>query len=239
MKQSPFTFYGDLLGISQIYRISKSAALEKLNLFYNESFTTLRGDLGINVEMFSDSLIISGNDALSVVSDIGNLYSNLLRQGILLRGAMIHGELRYQVRLTRDNFKKRLPEDDSLARVVALEKSEAGARFIIDSLLAEEFFKCQPSWKTHEGYVQSKATAGHDALRRICPTPNNSNYEYLYYWTEGIGDQEYFDRIKALKEIMPTIDCKARKHYKETIALIQRCQHRHHISKENFSERSY
>ena len=114
---------------------------------------------------------------------------------------------------------------------MGLEKLEAGARFIIEPTLADLLLASIPQWKTQEGYVQNKVITNNDVLRRVCPTPSNSAYEYLYYWTVGIETGEYNHRIKQMKEVMPMIDDKAKEHYKATIDLIRRCEHRHNISK--------
>ncbi len=34
----PFTYYGDLLGVSNFYKISIDTAYEKLSFFYNETY---------------------------------------------------------------------------------------------------------------------------------------------------------------------------------------------------------
>ena len=234
MTTFPFTFYGDLLGVGSAYRLGSDIAYEKLNAFYNETFSTLSvlsQQSGTEVQMFNDSLFILGDDAYSAVQDIGNLYSNLLRKGLLLRGAIVSKKLTYDVCVTRHNFQKQLPKDDTLARAAGLEKLEAGARFIIEPALANSLLGETPLWKTNEGYSQSKDSYTNDVLRRICPTPTNSAYEYLFYWTVGIEPQEYAHRIEQLKQVIPMIDDRAKEHYRATIELIRRCEHRHKITK--------
>ena len=60
-----FTFYGDLLGISSMYKLSASVAHEKLNDFYNTTFFSINDawerQYKVRTMMLSDSLLITGN----------------------------------------------------------------------------------------------------------------------------------------------------------------------------------
>ena len=79
-----FTYYGDLLGIGNYYKLSPIVAQLKLHEFYNETFNTIRGYVEQNdqntVELFSDSLFIVGTNAFEGLSVIGSLYVNLLKK---------------------------------------------------------------------------------------------------------------------------------------------------------------
>ena len=225
-----FTFYGDLLGIGAAYRLGPHTAYDKLNAFYNETFHTLDAFCdcdGNAVEMFSDSLFIKGDNAGSALTDIALVFANLLRKGLLLRGAMVRGKLSFGARLTKPNFRKRLPSDDTLARAVGLEKMQKGARFLIESELATELLAGVPDWATHEGYIRGIRSPAGESLRRICPTPDSVSFEYLYYWSPGVEMVEYGSRIRDLKDIMAMCDKTSREHYKETVALIERARQRH------------
>lgn len=230
-----FTFYGDLLGIGSAYRLSAKAAYQKLNDFYNETFRTLDAFCNHHVnyvEMFSDSLLIKGDDALSALADIASVFANLIRKGLLLRGAIVKGKLSYDARVTKPNFEKRLPEDDTLARAVGLEKIQKGSRFLIEPALANELMQDCSEWLTHEGYIRSIRQNGPEPLRRICPTPDSNSYEYLYYWRDRTLFSDYGREIKNLKAIMGMYDKLTREHFEETIGVIQRAQQRHRITSE-------
>jgi hypothetical protein len=76
-KEAPhmqFTFYGDLLGIGSAYKLGAKTAYDKLNAFYNESFRTLINP-GFTVEMYSDSLLVVGDDATNALTDIALLFA--------------------------------------------------------------------------------------------------------------------------------------------------------------------
>ncbi|SRR6266498_315487 len=234
-----FTFYGDLLGIGSAYKLGASVAYEKLNTFYNETFRTLDAFCdghGNDVEMFSDSLFIKGEEAPLAVKDISSVFANLIRMGLLLRGAMVKGKLRFDTRITKSNFAKRLSKDDTLARANGLEKMQKGARFLIESALADQLLHDVPEWKTQDGYLRCIHATADDSLRRICPTPDSTSYEYLYYWSPGVGVEEYGEKIKDLKDIMVMCDKTSREHYKQTIAVIERARNRHKTTQDRLQE---
>jgi hypothetical protein len=231
-----FTFYGDLLGIGSAYKLGAKTAYDKLNAFYNESFRTLVNPRH-KVEMYSDSLLVIGDDASDALTDIALLFANLVRKGLLLRGAMVKRKLTYQARVTRQNFQKHLPNDDTLARAVGLEKSQRGSRFLIEPTLASDLLQDNPDWLSQEGYIRSISMQGNNALRRICPTPDNNSFEYLYYWTDEIESNEYARRIKDLKDVMIMYDKPTREHFEETIGVIERAKHRHKTTNERLGVR--
>jgi hypothetical protein len=61
--QIPFTFYGDLLGVSSYYKLAPRNAHKKLDDFYNTSFfglSTYCQRTNTAALMFSDSLLLYG-----------------------------------------------------------------------------------------------------------------------------------------------------------------------------------
>jgi len=234
-KAMEYTFYGDLLGIGSAYRLGANTAKEKLTAYYDVTFRVL--DAFDEVEMFSDSLFIKGDDAAKAVVRIARVFAILLDKGLLLRGAMVKGKLSFEPLITKQNFEKRLPDDDTLARAAGLEKMQKGARFLIESELANDLLHNVPDWKSHDGYLRSINAAPADSfLRRICPTPDSSSYEYLYYWSSDLPLDKYETAKKNLKDILPMCGKATREQYEETIALIERCRHRHQITIERISE---
>jgi hypothetical protein len=226
-----FTYYGDLLGISSFYRLGPKVAHSRLDRFYSISLNSL---VQFNVEMFSDSIFIVGDDAIAGLKELMNLYSNLLGENLLLRGAVVAGRLSFGPRFTRENFEKRLPDDDKLARATGLERSYKGARLLVENTLVETLFSSCPDWMTHEGYLRTMDNhpENEDVLKRICSTPNNSNYEVLYYWKENMSYDEYSRKTKELKHISMMYNDQLRLHYTETINLIHRSEERHRMTED-------
>ena len=97
---------------------------------------------------------------------------------------MVKGRLKFEPRLTIENFRKMLPKDDTLARAVGLESTHKGSRLLIENDLASDLLNNHQQWLTSEGYIRNVClnVRTKDILRRICPTPNNSTYELLYFW---------------------------------------------------------
>jgi len=180
--------------------------------------------------MFSDSLLIWGDDAEGVLPKIQKAYLILVENGILIRGAMVKGRLSFEPRLTLDNFSKNLPPDDTLARAVGLEKTQKGARLLIENSLAKELLQDRKEWLTHEGYVDK--TGGFrdslNILRRIAPTPDNSTYEVLYFWTnnqksQNVGHHDSYKELKdRLRYFKKQMSNDLSSHYEETLSLIDR-----------------
>jgi len=228
-----FTFYGDLLGIGNYYTLSSSTAHKKLDSFYRETFLALKAFVERNprnkVEMFSDSLFIVGVDAIDALRELNLLHSQLLRKDLFLRGGIVEGYLSFEPRFTIENFNKRLPDDEKLAKAVGLEKTYKGARLIIENIMAEHLLKDQPDWLTNEGYIRTKTGNLHneDILRKIAPTPDYKGYELLYYWTLGVGAREFKARIDHLKKLRKMQDESIAVHTLETISLIERSECRY------------
>jgi len=239
--QGEFTYYGDLLGVSNYYALGADIAYKKLNNFYNITFNTLRPfcdrHIGnVNIDMFSDSLLIRGCiDASELLGELQNLYLNLIEKDILLRGALVKGRLEWDVRITLENFHKSLPRDDYLAKSMSLQKGFSGARLLIDNQLARDIFRhnnCQ-DWATFEGYANSIArdVPLDSPIRRICPVPSGQLYEFLYFW---LTDQQQYN-IPAIREKLThtstMTNSEINKHYSDTLCLLERS-----VEQRNYSE---
>jgi hypothetical protein len=235
-----YTFYGDLLGVGNYYRLGSKIAEEKLDRFYNltnENLAEMRQiDYSCRIDLFSDSLFITGDDVFDAIKRLSNLYSSLLSESLLLRGAIVKGRLNFQNRITIDeHFRKNLPTDDTLARAAGLEKSYKGARLIIETALAKEIFVDCPKWRTHEDYVKNKNLSPPHAeiLRLISPTPDNRNFELLYPLPLDNFRQELTGIKKTLTYVMKMSDDDLKKHYSETLDLINRSELKYKLVKEN------
>lgn len=243
-----FTFYGDLLGISSLYKLSSAVAHEKLNEFYNTTFYALDENWerqnNIRTLMLSDSLLITGSaSAAAALEQLLRVYVNLLHKGLLLRGAIVSGELNFEARITRDNFEKYLPQDDTLARAAGLEGTQKGARLLIEPAVAASVLESERDWLTQDGYITNVQGRSHPSyesiLRRISPTPDGSCYELLYFW---VCSQElnhhathYRRKRDELRETMKMVQKDFGIHYKKTIDLLSRCESRHSFTDKYFS----
>jgi hypothetical protein len=233
-----FTFYADLLGMSSTYKLSADAAHQKLNDFYNTTFSTLDPEWertsAVRTIMFSDSLLITGRNPLVALNQLHALYLALSHRGLLLRGAIVGNEFQFEPRVTRENFQKFLPLDDTLARAVGLESTQKGARLVIENALARRLLEVEPDWLTQDGYVRNPqgrtALPRNSALRRIAPTPDGGTYEYLYFWSSdhhaNIDPVHYQQKRDELTEVKKMIREDIGEHYKETIGLLSRCESR-------------
>ncbi len=231
-----YTYYGDLLGIGKYYKLNKDIAKEKLNEFYNNSFyhlKTLCSKRETTVEMFSDSIVITGIDVFDALRGLNELYIECLKDDLFLRGAIVSGKLEFESRRTIDEFSKKLPIDDALARAVGLEKLHKGSRLIVENDLARKIFSKRPEWLTHDGYYRYPVgnLENEEILRKICPTPDNEHYEMLYYWSLQPNydwpTEEFEIAKRNLQKVMVMYADEVKLHYKETIRLIRRCEHRY------------
>lgn len=242
-----YTFYGDLLGISGMYKLSPNLAKEKLNEFYNTTFNNVDAtwidNSNTKIMMFSDSFFMWGNDEQGALHELGLLYLKLLHRGMLLRGAMVDGVLEFDPRLERGNFQKFLPKDDTLARAVGLESTHKGARLLIESQLAVRLLGTVPSWQSADGYVRDTRPITPDivyenSLRRIAPTPEGHCYEHLYFWAPNRelnhDSTDYDVKRRELEEIQKMLKEDVAVHYKETVSLLKRCQSRHAFTDKKF-----
>jgi hypothetical protein len=243
-----FTFYGDLLGISTLYKLSAAVAHEKLNEFYNTTFFSLDNkwerENHVRTIMFSDSLIITGSaTAESALNQLLLVYMKLLHKGILLRGAIVSGELTFEPRITRESFTKSLPQGDTLARAAGLEGTQKGARLLIEPALAREILASEQDWLTQEGYVRNVEGSSRlhyeSVLRRVCPTPDGTCYELLYFWICNKDLNHHATDYKRKRDELNEIKNMVREdlgiHYKETIDLLRRCESRQAFTDKYFS----
>jgi hypothetical protein len=242
-----FTFYGDLLGISGLYKLSPAVAYERLNDFYNTTFSSIDAawerQNNVRTLMLSDSLLITGSaDPEAALEQLLLVYMKLLNKGLLLRGAIVSGELDFEPWITRDNFEKMLPKDDTLARAVGLEGTQKGARLLIELALARNLLRNEPDWLTQEGYVRNvrgKSSQRHESvLRRVCPTPDGSCYELLYFWAcnRELNHRaaDYRRKRDELNEIKKMVREDLGVHYRETTELLSRCE-----SRQAFTDKYY
>jgi hypothetical protein len=216
--QIPFTYYGDLLGVSNFYRIDPDTAYKKLSFFYNETFQIFRqleriNSYDLRVFLFSDSMFISGTLLEPTLRHLAYLYSILFQNNLLLRGAIVHGQLTFDPRMELNNMVKQLPEGDVLFRAVELEKRNKGARLVMEKRLAQMILP--QKWFTTEGYIQSRVDPEipKDSIKRkIRTTPTWGAYEFLWPLIdieEFNGKRvkfyypEYLEKINQLKRIVP------------------------------------
>lgn len=241
-----FTFYGDLLGTASFYRLNSQIAYEKLNKFYNLTYDCFNdycreNPVDITVNLFSDSILVWGNDLEKVLEKLSSLYIKTFNSDLLLRGAIVKGKLNFDPRLVIENLQKKLPTDDTLARAVGLSNSYKGARFIIENSLANYLFNNTQEWMTAEGYLSNirNNIPLNDVTRRICPTPENSSYELLYFWQDRENEVnnifDYENRKTRLTEISKNLQHKDSIHYRQTIKLLERSQRRQRYTEKRIS----
>jgi|ERR1017187_1857002 hypothetical protein len=224
-----FTFYGDLLGISNAYRLSPNAGYRKLDRFYNLCFDHLRvaceGANPAQINLFSDSIFFWGNDVRQALELLKHLYVSLISQDLFLRGAIVHGALQFDPRFTIQNFQKNLPQGDVLPRAVGLASSSKGARLIVERDIAHAVFP-SVEWHTVDGYLRSQNDfqniSREDARRFICPIPDGTLYELLYFYPDRHQQLDYRATSKRIHTAGGMASKEVAEHYKETIALIER-----------------
>ena len=228
-----FTYCGHLVGTASIYANAPREAYSFLNHFYNTVFGMLggyqNGGQSREVYMFSDSLIVTGDDFAGFVESMCGVYIALLGRSLLLRGGMVKGKLTFDPRKTRQNFQKMLPEDDALARASALEKSVKGARFVVESPIAHQLIGPMHEWLTLQGYIGNPASRTDMALERsISPLPNNGAFEILYPVHEKARtDDSTLRTIEGrMYYLMNASPADVGIHYSETIRLIKHSEER-------------
>ncbi|OGU62091.1 MAG: hypothetical protein A2V66_08020 [Ignavibacteria bacterium RBG_13_36_8] len=248
-----FTFYGDLLGVSNLYTIDKDIAYDKLNEFYDitwKTFNALSKRLrkpNLSIFLFSDSIFITGNKIQTTIHYLGYLYYKLYLRQIFLRGAMVLGKLDFDPRIELENIRKELPVGDVLFRAVTLEHDVKGARFLIENKLAK---KITPSnWWTDELYIENIQNPNlglDDFRRRIILHREWRSYEYLWPWpTPGLFNNElrfteFMDLAfvpkqflsKTSKRMPKSVAC----HYQETKELFDNAECRARVTKSALKE---
>ncbi len=181
-------------------------------------------------------LSFARNDTLI---EIHQLYNHLITKGLYLRGAMVDGKLHSDPRFELKNFKKSLlPSNDTLARAVGLEKTQKGARFLIENKLAQKILTDQyTDWLLNEGYIQNPHKTNSpmsDPLRRIAPTPDCIAYEFLYFWhctKEEVRTSASYNLLRKQLESAARMTSKVfAEHYKETLELLKRSEERQNFS---------
>ncbi|MHC1738233.1 MAG: hypothetical protein AB9882_09510 [Ignavibacteriaceae bacterium] len=235
----PFTFYGDLLGISSSYDLDTQLGYNMLNKFYNIAFTAFKDYLNNTAEaevfMFSDSILFYGRDAIPALKKLQDLYLSLMKSNLFLRGAIVMGELKFDKRFTLRNFQKSLPIDDKLSLAVSLQKLYKGSRLIVEITLAKKLLEKTPEWLTQEGYYSNVNGMFHvenmELLRRISPTPDNRGYEFLYFWNLNNNANNNLMHLKSqLKYLKEMMDNEISLHYRETESLMRRSVCRKELS---------
>jgi hypothetical protein len=180
-----FTYCGDLVGVSSVYANAPKQAYNLLSQFYNVAYTALQDyqkrNKGAKVYMLSDTLIVTGTKPEMFVRAMCDIYMSLLNGSVLLRGGMVLGKLEFDPRESHSAFEKRLPSTERLAKASALEKSAKGARFIVESALAQQLLSAREDWLTLQGYVNDPMTGQDMELQRsIAPIASGGGYEVLY-----------------------------------------------------------
>jgi hypothetical protein len=225
-----FTFYGDLLGISNAYRLSPQAGYEKLDRFYNACFHHSRiacqGETPAQVNLFSDSIFFWGDDVRQALHLLSRLYMELISQDLFLRGAIVDGALQFDPRFTIQNFEKNLPQGDVLPRAVGLAASAKGARLIVERDIARRVLP-SVDWHTVDGYLRSQNRfqniSREDVRRFICPTPDGAQYELLYFYPDQqVPHLDYRGTIKRILTVRGMASKEVAEHYTETTNLIER-----------------
>jgi len=234
-----YTFYGGLLGIPRYYRLNPGRAYDRLNAFYDTTHSCLfdycmsRRD-SVYVNLFTDSLLVWGENEEEILGQLLRLYLGLIKEGLLLRAALVKGSPTTDPRRTLDNFQVLLPEDDSLARAAGLAKTQKGARLLIENALAENLLRDCEEWLTHVGYLQDPKPdiSVDDIRRRISPTPDNKAYELLHLWPRTDfpiydSDKQSSDSYSAWITELSTLFADSNNiHYTQTLELLARCKNR-------------
>jgi hypothetical protein len=224
----PFTYYGDLLGVSNFYRIDADTAYKKLSFFYNEAYQVFRhlekqNNYDLKVFLFSDSIFVTGTVLGSRLRHLGYLYSILFQNNLLLRGAIVHGQLTFDPRIELRDMVKQLPKGDVLFRAVELEKRNKGARLVMEKRLAQMILP--PKWYSTEGYIKQRVDANISAdsiKRKIRTTPTWGAYEYLWPLIDIAQfnghhlKYSYPDYIKKINELKRVVPVEASINIKET-----------------------
>lgn len=229
---SDFTFYADLVGISSLYATSPRQAYKKLNEYYNEVFHGLsayyRGSGTRRVEMYSDSLVVTGDDPHEFLTTLAPVYMKLLSKGLLARGGIVSGKLNFEMRITTDNFQKNLPDSDVLARCVSLERKVKGARIVIEKEIGEAYFKNYPDWLTLHGYVSNPRRGQKELVtqRSIVPLPDGSAFEFLYPVAATEDDTLIERRKDELDYMIGALPREVSAHHSETKRLLEHSQRR-------------
>ncbi len=248
-KKIKFIFYGDLLGVSNLYSIDTDVAKEVLNKFYNRIFENFRNMAKSNeakVYLFSDSVVINGKDLEKIIKILEKTYYQLFYDNIFLRGAIVEGQLDFDPRIELKNVEKRLPSTDVLFRAITLEKSARGARLLIEKKLAKKILPKE--WLTEDRYkknIMFKEVTEDDFRRKIVLSNEWQAYEYLWPCTFKFmahGIIAFLRRIlhsptKEIAERRMFVPSSVRVHLDETLGIFKRASHRYTITHEAFERK--
>jgi hypothetical protein len=221
----PFTFYGDLLGVSDFYNISEKEGYKKLDEFYNAIYDIFH--LGIapttKIFIFSDSLFITGRYLSDTLNRLGNLYIELLKKQLFFKGAVVQDLLEFDPRLELKNLRKMLPIGDVLYRAVTLEKHAEGIRLVVEKHLAQKILPPELHGISHSyeaPFIRSSNTK-HNVLHKIKWTSDLNAYDFL--WLDyGLDGTQPLYWINKIKQSQRHANKSAQNHYTETIKFIKR-----------------
>ena len=241
MSEAYFTYYGDLVGIKALYKRGSSSAYNKLSDYYNMVFHGLSAYHTANTDkrkitMFSDSLLVTGDDPAAFIQTLAPVYNTLVGKELLLRGGMVKGQLTKDARLETNNFEKFLPESDVLARAASMETEVKGARFLIDRELAEIVIQPKQDWITEAGYDADPERGNSDFCmqRSIVTIPDSNHFEILYPMLDFLEPEIFEARFKQLNTIKSTVSKNVKPQYTETIKVYEqskaRLEHQNPIS---------
>ncbi len=216
-----FTYYGDLLGTSELYSIHENAGSRRLGCFYNlvfEKFLPLEEDRHIRGGLFSDSFYITGTNIELFLKTLSSIYYELIKQNIFLRGAIVGGELNFEPRIELNNLSKRLPEGDVLFRAVQLEKSTEGARLLIEKRLARlilgnDLYEIND----YKAYIKYNSFKENDIRRKIFYNSDYHTYEYLW----PLENRDWLRNIHIKNEDAIFLPNYAKKHHKATSKMLK------------------
>lgn len=223
MSELYFTYYGDLVGIKALYKKGSQSAYNKLSDYYNTVFHGLEAYHSANkdnrkVTMFSDSLLVTGDDPAAFIRALAPVYNTLAAKELLLRGGMVKGRLTKDARLETSNFEKFLPDSDVLARAASMESEVKGARFLLDHQMAKLMIQPKAEWLTIEGYESNPDEENRDLAfqRSIVPVKDCDCYEILYPLLDDLEGEIYARRIAQLAKLEEAVPEHAKPHYSET-----------------------
>lgn len=174
--------------------------------------------------MFSDSIVVrGGTDVCDFMGVIAPVYMSLLSKGLFLRGGIVEGKLEYDVRRTSENFQKRLPDSDVLARCAGFEKKVKGARLVIEKKIAHAFFNEHKDWLTLHGYSVNRRAGEKTftAQRSIIPLADGTAYELLYPVMADSDIPTIDKRIGEFNYMIAALPHEVSVHYEETKKLLE------------------
>jgi hypothetical protein len=222
----PFTYYGDLLGVSDSYKIHENAGHDILSEFYASTYRAFQGfENNVKITLISDSVFIRGKRLKDTVKIISNLYIELLKKHIYLKGVIVEGFLEFEPRVEYENIQKMLPNSNVLYRAVVLEKKAEGIRLIFEKKLAQKIIPQKlygPFFNFMDPDVIEILTNDpeRELLKNFKWNPNINAYDY--FWFNHRDDNTNLSKIIELIKIGKNFaNKKAQKHYTETLNLVR------------------